>query len=120
MTKLLEKAFEEAAQQPESEQDSFAEWLLAELRSEQSWAETFSRSSDQLARLAERARREHAAGEAEDLDPEALEVEDDPRAPGGTRGAAARSPTQGAIGGLCYTVIHEDRHPHPPPPSGTR
>jgi hypothetical protein len=72
MTKLLEKAFEEAAQLPESEQDSFAEWLLAELRSEQKWADTFSRSSGQLVRLAERARREHAAGETKNLDPEAL------------------------------------------------
>lgn len=72
MTKLLEKAFDEVAQLPEDEQNSFAEWLLEELRSEQRWTEAFSRSSDQLARLAEEALREHAAGRTDDLDPDGL------------------------------------------------
>ena len=72
MTKLLEKAFEKAAELPPAEQDSFARWLLAELESEHRWAETFASSQSQLARLAEEALAEYARGETEDLDPEQL------------------------------------------------
>ena len=72
MTELLAKAFDEAGQLPEEEQDSIAEWLLAELRSEQRWSAAFSKSSDQLARLAEEALCEDAAGETEAIDPESL------------------------------------------------
>jgi len=38
MTKLLEKAFEEAAKLPAGDQDSLAEWLLAEIESEERWS----------------------------------------------------------------------------------
>ena len=72
MTKLLEKAFEKAALLPDSEQDSFAKWLLAELESEERWAELFAGSQGQLARLAEEALAEHARGETEELDPDQL------------------------------------------------
>lgn len=34
MTKLLEKAFEEASRLPEMDQNSFAKWVLDELHSE--------------------------------------------------------------------------------------
>jgi len=72
MTKLLEKAFEKAAELPPADQDSFARWLLAELESERRWAEAFAGSQNQLARLAEEALDEHARGETEDLDPDQL------------------------------------------------
>jgi hypothetical protein len=72
MTKLLEKAFEKAAELPPADQDSFARWLLAELESERRWAELFSGSQAQLARLAEEALAEHARGETTDLDPDRL------------------------------------------------
>jgi len=72
MTKLLEKAFEEAAKLPAGDQDSLAEWLLAEIDSEERWSRQFAASSDQLAELARRALAEHAAGETEDLDPDSL------------------------------------------------
>lgn len=55
MTKLLEKAFERAAGFPDVDQDSFAQWLLVELESEGRWADLFSGSQSDLARLAEDA-----------------------------------------------------------------
>ena len=70
MTRLLEKAFEEAAKLPAGDQDSLAEWLLAEIESEEGWSRQFADSSEQLAELARRALAEHAAGETEDLDPD--------------------------------------------------
>ena len=55
MTKLLERAFEEAAKLPAGAQDSLAEWLLAELESEARWSDRFSASADKLAEIAQRA-----------------------------------------------------------------
>lgn len=72
MTKLLEKAFEEAAKLPAGDQDNLAEWLLAEIESDEHWSRQFAASSDQLAELARRALAEHAAGETKDLDPDAI------------------------------------------------
>jgi hypothetical protein len=68
MTKLLEKAFEEAAKLPAGAQDSLAEWLLGELQSDARWSEQFSASAEKLAELAQRALAEHAAGTTQDLD----------------------------------------------------
>ena len=64
MPQLLQKAFERAAQLPQEEQDKFARFLLAELESEQRWAELFSRpeSEDLLERLADEALAAHRAG----------------------------------------------------------
>ena len=42
MTKLLQQAFERASELPETEQDKFARFLLAELESEREWNELFS------------------------------------------------------------------------------
>jgi len=63
VTQLLERAFTEASKLPEKEQNAFASLLLAELESEQRWAQTFVSTQDQLATLADEALREHAAGE---------------------------------------------------------
>ncbi len=68
MTQLLEHAFQEASKLPESEQDSFASLLLAELDSERRWAQAFASSQDQLALLADEALREFEAGETLPLD----------------------------------------------------
>lgn len=64
MTQLLQKAFERAAELSQEEQDKFARFLLAELESEQQWAELFSRSEseDLLERLADEALAAHRAG----------------------------------------------------------
>ena len=72
MTKLLERAFEEAARLPEDEQNAIASWLLAEIESEAKWSESFARSADKLSELADEALREHAAGKTEPLDPDSL------------------------------------------------
>ena len=64
MTQLLQKAFERAAELSQEEQDKLARFLLAELESEQQWAELFSRSEseDLLERLADEALAAHRAG----------------------------------------------------------
>jgi hypothetical protein len=62
MTDLLEKALTEAAKLPASEQDALAAILLAELASEQRWADSFAQSQDALAELAKEALNEYRAG----------------------------------------------------------
>ena len=72
MTKLLEKAFSEAAKLPEPEQDALAAAILEELESERRWDELFERSGDVLSELAEEALAEHRAGRTRELDPDKL------------------------------------------------
>jgi hypothetical protein len=74
MTQLLQEAFEKAAQLPQDDQDKFARFLLAELESEQRWAELFSRpeSEELLERLADEALAEHRAGRTSPLNLEDL------------------------------------------------
>lgn len=72
MTKLLQKAFDEASKLPEDEQDALGRILLEELNSERRWEEIFSGSHDLLAELADQALAEHRAGRTEKLDPEKL------------------------------------------------
>lgn len=69
MTKLLQKAFEEASKLPGSEQDALGCILLGELASERRWEELFAGSHDLLVELAEQALAEHRAGQTEKLDP---------------------------------------------------
>ena len=72
MTKLLEKAFEEAAKLPQDAQDSLAKFLLEELASESQWDDLFSKSPDLLSELAQEALADHAAGRTTELDPDKL------------------------------------------------
>jgi hypothetical protein len=72
MTKLLEKAFAEAAKLPDDDQDALAEAVLAELASERRWDELFASSSELLSELAEEALSEHRAGRTKPLDPDRL------------------------------------------------
>lgn len=67
MTQLLEKALSEVAKLPASEQDALAAILLDELASEQRWTESFAKSQYALAKLAEEALAEHAAGHTKPL-----------------------------------------------------
>lgn len=55
MTKLLEKAFEEASRLPEADQNALAKWVLDELQSERAWEKTFAESEDVLEKLADEA-----------------------------------------------------------------
>jgi hypothetical protein len=62
MTRLLEKAFEEASKLPEEDQDALAEMLLNDLASEGRWTEAFTKSQDKLALLAKEALTEFKQG----------------------------------------------------------
>ena len=72
MTNLLKEAFAKASELPPAEQDAFARLLLAELESEAQWANSFARSQDVLAKLANEAHAEYLTGETEILDPDDL------------------------------------------------
>jgi hypothetical protein len=62
MTALLEKALTEISKLPPPQQEEVASWLLAELEDEARWAESFSRSSSPLERLADAALAEQRSG----------------------------------------------------------
>ena len=72
MTKLLQRAFDEASKLPEGEQDALGRILLEELASERRWEELFAGSHDVLAELADQVLAEHSAGRTEKLDPDKL------------------------------------------------
>jgi len=68
MTKLLEKAFEEASKLSELEQNALARWLIDEIIAEKKWAKAFAESEDLLENLADEALSEHAEGKTKPLD----------------------------------------------------
>ena len=72
MTKLLEKAFEEASKLPEIEQNTIAKWLLKELEAEKKWEKAFANSEDILDKLAAEALESHRQGKTIPLDMEKL------------------------------------------------
>jgi hypothetical protein len=72
VTDLLKKAFDAASRLPKEEQDAVAEWLLAELASEEGWEERFAGTQDALSVLAQEASEEHQRGETKELKPESL------------------------------------------------
>jgi hypothetical protein len=67
MTQLLKKAFSEVEKLSESDQDAVAALVLEELESERRWTESFAKSHDLLAKLAEEALAEDAAGRTKPL-----------------------------------------------------
>lgn len=67
MTKLLEKAFAEAAKLPEPAQDRIAAHLLQELADDARWDTSFSASADQLEQLAAEALEEYRGGRTAEL-----------------------------------------------------
>ncbi|MFH0899138.1 MAG: hypothetical protein V2A73_00775 [Pseudomonadota bacterium] len=72
MTKLLEKAFDEAARLTGEEQDALGQWILVEIASERQWRQTLADSQDQLSVLADEALRDRREGRTEELDPSRL------------------------------------------------
>ena len=68
----LELAFTEIQKLPPIEQNEFATWILAELRSEERWTKLFAKSGDILSRIADEALTEYRANKTEELDPEQL------------------------------------------------
>ena len=67
MTQLLEKALKEVAKLPASDQDAVAAILLEEIASEQRWSASFAKSQELLAKLADKALADHAAGRTKPL-----------------------------------------------------
>ncbi len=68
MTKLLDKAFEEASKLPDLEQNALARWLIDEIISEKKWEKAFAESEDILDKLADEALAKHAEGKTKPLD----------------------------------------------------
>jgi hypothetical protein len=68
VTELLNRAFNEASKLPADEQEVLAEWILAEIASEQRWSTALSNSLDPLARLADEALLEHHEKKTQPLD----------------------------------------------------
>ncbi len=69
MTQLLEKAFEQANQLPETEQNALGRWLIEEIISEKRWQKSFAESEDLLGQLADEALDDYDKGETTPLDP---------------------------------------------------
>jgi hypothetical protein len=67
-TKLLEKAFAEAAKLPADDQSALAEWILEEIQSERRWQDAFAASPAELGYLAKEAEAEFRAGKTRPLD----------------------------------------------------
>ena len=72
MTKLLQKAFDEASKLPEVEQNALAKWLIDELHSQAKWDKIFSESEDILEKLADEALEEKRKSKTIPLDPDRL------------------------------------------------
>ena len=68
MTKLLEKAFEDASRLPAEDQDALAEMLLSNLASEERWTDAFTKSQDKLALLANEALAEFKQGKTKPIE----------------------------------------------------
>jgi aspartate/glutamate racemase len=67
VTQLLEKALAEIHKLSESQQDALASMILEELADERLWEESFARSQDQMAKLAEKARQDIRAGRVRNI-----------------------------------------------------
>jgi len=62
MTELLKQAIKKVHDLPPSEQDAIAAVILDELADEERWSAAFAKSQTQVAKLAEKARRDVRAG----------------------------------------------------------
>jgi hypothetical protein len=62
MTQLLQQALTEVQKLPESQQDAIASLILQEIADERLWDESFAKSQDKLASMAQKARADIAAG----------------------------------------------------------
>jgi tripartite-type tricarboxylate transporter receptor subunit TctC len=68
MTKLLEKAIAAATKLPSAEQDAIAAMILEELADDAKWNASFTRSQNQISKLAGEALKEYRAGQTKPLD----------------------------------------------------
>ncbi len=65
MTQLLEKAFSQASQLPELQQNILAKWIMEELLAEKKWDTLFAESEELLAELADEALSEYEQGKTQ-------------------------------------------------------
>jgi hypothetical protein len=72
MTELLQEAFDEVSKLPVEEQNTMAQWILAELASERKWDEDFASSADMLERLAAEALEDYEQGKTMAITPDKL------------------------------------------------
>ena len=72
MHTLLEKAFKEALQLDEKDQDAFGAFMLAELKHEKKWDDIYKRSKGPLSSMAKEALLEYKEGKTDELDPNNL------------------------------------------------
>jgi len=68
MTKLLEQAFTEVSQLPDTEQNVMAKWMLLELAAEKKWEHAFAESEDILDMLADEALQANKQGKTKPFD----------------------------------------------------
>ncbi|MBZ0277658.1 MAG: hypothetical protein K8I60_16040 [Anaerolineae bacterium] len=73
MVKLMEKAIAELTKLPEAQQESMAQWILAELDDEARWDQAFAHSLPLLEKLGQKALEDYHAGRTQDLNPDELE-----------------------------------------------
>ncbi|MBI2857995.1 MAG: hypothetical protein HYX90_02855 [Chloroflexi bacterium] len=72
MTRLMEEVLSKVAKLPQEEQDAIASWLLNELASDKRWQNSFEKSSETLASMANVALAEHRQRHTKKLDLERL------------------------------------------------
>jgi hypothetical protein len=72
MTRALSSVFSKISSLPPDEQDRIADWLQAELTSEEGWAHRLDRSQDTVDALADEALADAAAGRTIELDPDKM------------------------------------------------
>ena len=72
MTKLLDRAFQEASKLPEVAQNALAKWLMEEMEDEKRWEATFAETEDILERLADEALVSDKQGKTKSLDVDKL------------------------------------------------
>ena len=72
MTKLLEKAFQEASKLPETTQNAIAKWIMEEMEDEKKWEASFAETEDILEQLADKALLDEKQGKTKILDVEKL------------------------------------------------
>ena len=72
MTQLLQQAIAELHKLPDSEQDTIAALILAEIKDEDRWGALFADSQDELSQLANKVREDIRAGRVKDIGMDAL------------------------------------------------
>jgi hypothetical protein len=67
VSQLLEDAISAVRKLPEPAQDAIAAMILEQIADDRAWDESFARSQDQLARMAQKVREDIAAGRVRTL-----------------------------------------------------